>query len=72
MVRKIGKSRRYEPLPEGVRSLTTLLVPREEVIRPLLAASNRPEPQSKTHQSSTDRPTTTKRFEPACETCSVC
>jgi hypothetical protein len=44
MVRKIGKSRRYEPVPEGLRSLTALLVLREKIIRPLLAASGQPEP----------------------------
>jgi hypothetical protein len=46
MVRKIGKSRRYEPLPEGMRALTALLVLREKVIRPLLAASCQPGSQS--------------------------
>lgn len=44
MVRKIGKSRRYEPVPEGLRSLTALLVLREKIIRPLLAASGQPQP----------------------------
>src|ERR1700686_3987148 len=43
MVCKIGKSRRYEPVPEGLRSLTALLVLREKIIRPLLAASGKPE-----------------------------
>lgn len=47
MVRKIGKSRRYEPVPEGLRALTALLVLREKIIRPLLAASGQPEPPSK-------------------------
>src|SRR5687768_7102175 len=47
MVRKIGKSRRYEPLPEGLRALTALLVLREHIIRPLLAASGQSEPPSK-------------------------
>jgi hypothetical protein len=46
MVRKIGKSRRYEPVPEGLRSLTALLVLREKIIRPLLAASGQPEPSA--------------------------
>jgi hypothetical protein len=44
MVRKIGKSRRYQPVPEGLRSITALLVMREKIIRPLLAASGQPEP----------------------------
>ena len=47
MVRKIGKSRRYEPVPEGLRALTALLVLREQIIRPLLAASGQPQPPSK-------------------------
>jgi hypothetical protein len=47
MVRKIGKSRRYETIPEGLRSLTALVVLREKIIRPLLAASTQPEPQAK-------------------------
>ncbi len=41
---KIGKSRRYQIAPEGLRSLTALLVLREKIIRPLLAASAQPPP----------------------------
>jgi hypothetical protein len=47
MVNKIGLSRRYEPIPEGLRAMTALLVLREKVIRPLLAASSRPEVDAK-------------------------
>ena len=47
MVRKIGTSRRYEPEPAGLRAMAALVVLREKVIRPLLAASQRPEPQIK-------------------------
>jgi len=47
MIRKIGKSRRYEPVPDGLRSLTALLVLREKIIRPLLAAGAQPEPTAK-------------------------
>lgn len=39
MVQKVGTSRRYEPNPEGLRAITALVVLREKVIRPLLAAS---------------------------------
>jgi len=46
MVSKIGKSRRYETVPEGIRSLTALLILRDKVIRPLLAASGQPPPSS--------------------------
>jgi hypothetical protein len=47
LVRKIGKSRRYEALPAGLRAITALVVLRDNVIRPLLAASGRTEPQSR-------------------------
>ena len=47
MVQKIGASRRYQPLQVGLRAMTTLLVLREKVIRPLLAPSTRPDPHSK-------------------------
>jgi hypothetical protein len=43
-VRKIGKSRRYESILEGLRAVTALLVLREKIISPLLAASNHPQP----------------------------
>jgi hypothetical protein len=46
MVCKIGSSRRYEPLPERLRAMTALLVMREKVIKPLLAASCQLEPPS--------------------------
>lgn len=47
MVGKIGKSRRYEYLPEGLRAIAALLALREKVSRPLLAASGRPAPPAK-------------------------
>ena len=47
LLRKIGNSRRYEPEPVGLRAMTALVVLREKVIKPLLAASHRPEPQTK-------------------------
>jgi hypothetical protein len=47
MVRKIATSRRYEPEPDGLRAITALVVLRENIIRPLLAASQQPEPQTK-------------------------
>jgi hypothetical protein len=43
MMRKIGASRRYQPLHQGLRALTALVVLCEKVIRPLLAASTRPQ-----------------------------
>jgi hypothetical protein len=47
MVRKIGTSRRYEAEPAGLRAITALVVLREKVIRPLLAASQQPDSQTK-------------------------
>jgi hypothetical protein len=47
MVRKIGTSRRYESVPEGLRAIAAPLVLREKIIRPLIAASQRPESQFK-------------------------
>jgi len=47
MVRKVATSRRYEPEPNGLRAMTALVVLREKVIRPLLAASQRPESPAK-------------------------
>ena len=38
LVRKIG-GRRYEPIPEGLRAITALVVLRDKVIQPLLAAA---------------------------------
>ena len=47
MVRKIETSRRYEAEPDGLRAMTALVVLREKVIKPLLAASQQPDSQSK-------------------------
>jgi hypothetical protein len=42
LVRRIGSTRRYEAIPEGLRTLTALLVLRDKVIKPLLAAAGKP------------------------------
>jgi hypothetical protein len=39
IVRRIGHTRRYEPLPTGLRAMTPLLVLRNKAIKPLLAAA---------------------------------
>jgi hypothetical protein len=39
IVRRIGHTRRYEPLPSGLRAMTALLVLRNKAIKPLLAAA---------------------------------
>jgi hypothetical protein len=39
IVRRIGSTRRYEPIPSGLRAVTALLVLRDKAIKPLLAAA---------------------------------
>ena len=39
IVRRIGRTRRYEPIPTGLRALTALVVLRNKAIKPLLAAA---------------------------------
>jgi hypothetical protein len=49
-------SRRYEPLPEGLRAMVALVVLRDQVIRPLLAASGKLTPRPKLpNQTRVDR-----------------
>jgi len=38
-VRRISNSQRYEPIPSGLRALAALLILREKIIKPLLAAA---------------------------------
>jgi len=44
MVQRIGKTRRYEPTSAGLKALAALLVLRDKVIKPLLAASTETRP----------------------------
>ena len=39
IVRRIGVTRRYEPIPSGLRAITALHVLRDKAIKPLLAAA---------------------------------
>jgi hypothetical protein len=41
-VRTVGKSRSYEVVPEGLQAMTAILVLRDKVIKPVLAASAKP------------------------------
>jgi hypothetical protein len=41
-VMKMGKSRRYEPVPEGLQIMTALLILRDKVIKPVLAGAGKP------------------------------
>lgn len=43
-VRRITKTRRYEPIPEGLKAMVAMVVLREKVIKPLLAAAKQTKP----------------------------
>jgi hypothetical protein len=43
-IRKIGHSRRYEASPDGLQTMSTLLILREKVIKPVLAGAGKPKP----------------------------
>ena len=49
IVRRIGHTRRYEPLPTGLRAMTALLVLRDKAIKPLLAAAQPLRPRRGPH-----------------------
>src|SRR5246500_1651001 len=49
LVRRIGHTRRYEPLPTGLRAMTALLVLRDKAIKPLLAAAQPHRPRRGPH-----------------------
>jgi hypothetical protein len=55
IVHKIEASRRYDTVPEGLQTITALLLLREKVIKPVLAGAGRPKPGPKPkHQSPID------------------
>jgi hypothetical protein len=45
MVQRLGRTRRYESLPQGLKALTALVVLRQKVIEPLLAAATQTRPK---------------------------
>jgi hypothetical protein len=49
IVRRIGRTRRYEPFPSGLRAMTALLVLRNKAIKPLLAAARPLHPTRAAH-----------------------
>src|SRR3989449_3777752 len=51
IVRRIGHTRRYEPLPTGLRAMTALLVLRDKAIKPLLAAAQARHPARGAHNA---------------------
>ena len=44
LVSKLGRSRRYQAEPDGLQAMATLLVLRQKILRPLLAAASRSKP----------------------------
>jgi hypothetical protein len=70
ILRGIGHTRRYEPLPTGLRAMTALVVLRNKAIKPLLAAA---QPLHPTRGAQTqDRSTPmTKPYTLQCEACSM-
>lgn len=56
-VRKMGNSRHYEPVPEGLQTMTALLVLREKVIKPVLAGAGKPirDPRPKQEENEIDK-----------------
>jgi hypothetical protein len=49
LVRRIGQTRRYQPMPTGLRAMTALLVLRNKAIKPLLAAAQELRPTRGAH-----------------------
>jgi hypothetical protein len=49
IIRRVGRTRRYEPLPTGLKALTALVVLRNKAIKPLLAAAQRVRPTRGAH-----------------------
>lgn len=47
LVRKIGKGRRYETVPEALKTMTALLLLREKIMKHVLAVSGNPKPGPK-------------------------
>ena len=49
IIQRIGQTRRYQPLPAGIRAMTALLVLTNKAIKPLLAAAQRLRPTRGAH-----------------------
>src|SRR6202022_1060417 len=45
IVQRIGQTRRYEPMPVGLKAITALVVLRNKAIKPLLAAAQERKPK---------------------------
>ncbi len=56
LVRRIDRTRRYEPVASGLKTLATLIVLRDHVIKPLLAAAEQTAPaRGAQHPTALDR-----------------
>ena len=56
IVRRIAKSQRYEPMPDGLKTMTALMILRDKAIKPLLAAAQRlRQPRRAQNQTQLDR-----------------
>jgi hypothetical protein len=53
MVRRVSNTRKYEQTSTGLKAMTALLVLREKVIKPLLAASIETQPARGAHIQAT-------------------
>jgi hypothetical protein len=53
VIRRVGKTRRYEPVPQGLKAITALIVLRNKAIKPLLAAAQELRPP---HQAQNPQP----------------
>lgn len=47
LIRKIENSRKYEPVPEGLRAIVALLVLRDKIVKPILGGVVKPKPGPK-------------------------
>jgi hypothetical protein len=64
-VRKMESSRRYEVVPQGIRAMSALVLLRDKVIKPLLAAAG----QLKRGPKPKPRTTLDRHYEPCVRTC---
>ena len=53
VIRRVGKTRRYEPVPQGLKAIAALIVLRNKAIKPLLAAAQELRPP---HQAQNPQP----------------
>jgi hypothetical protein len=49
IVRRVGKTRRYEPTPDGLRALAAVVILRNRVLKPLLTAAQQARPTRGPH-----------------------